>query len=168
MILLLSRLLLRQEQVTWIARETRMEVRQSGSAEKSLAHLGESNCRVVVVDSGILETESKAVDRLLGELPWAVPIFPNLAVCGAERLADEIRFALRRCEKENQRACESARRELRCSFSDSVTAFLLTCDLALQESGLPFALGQKILRLHELASKMRDQLEIEVGRGASA
>jgi len=49
-----------------------------------------------------------------------------------------------------------------------VTALLLNCDLALQLPNLPTEAGRRINLLHDLAAKMRDQLEVEVGQAASA
>ena len=45
---------------------------------------------------------------------------------------------------------------------------LLNCDLALQVPGLPSEAGKKILLLHDLATKMRNLLEIEASQAASA
>jgi len=168
MILLVSRAAVSQGVIDGVVRETGMELRQANAVPDATVVLGDSPCRVAVVDSGLLETNPKAIDRLLYEVPSAVPIFPNLAVCGQERLVSEIKAALRRGEKESQRAHDHARRELRSSLKDSVTAFLLTCDLALQVPDLPNEAGRRILLLHDLAMKMRDLLEIEVGQAASA
>jgi hypothetical protein len=45
---------------------------------------------------------------------------------------------------------------------------LLNCDLALQIPDLPDEAGKKLLLLHDLATKMRDQLEAQIGQAASA
>ena len=114
-----------------------------------------------------LETDRKGVDQLLEEYPSILPVFPNLAVCGPERLVCEIKSALRRGERESQRAAEWAHQELRTKLKNWVTAFLLNSDLALQLPELPIEVGKKILLLHDLATKMREELEIEVGQSAS-
>jgi hypothetical protein len=80
----------------------------------------------------------------------------------------EIKAALRRGEKESQRATDRARREFRSDLKDSVTALLLNCDLALQIPDLPVEAGRKILLLHDLATKMRDLLELDIRQAASA
>jgi hypothetical protein len=97
-----------------------------------------------------------------------VPVFPNLAVCGPERLVCEIKAALRRGEKERQRAEDCARREFSIHLKNSLTAMLLNCDLAQQIPELPEEASKRLLLLRHLATKMRDQLEVQVGQAASA
>ncbi len=168
MILFVSRTALSQEVTAWVSQETGIELQAVASLEQASRLLRGVSCRVAVVDVGLLETDPKGVDQLLSQNPAALPIFPNLAVCGPERLVCEIKAALRRGEKEGQRAADCARCEFRSSLKDSVTALLLNCDLALQIPDLPIAAGNRILLLHDLATKMRDLLEIDIGQAASA
>ena len=157
-----------REDTTWVSQETGMELRVAISPSEALQTLGGATCRVAVVDSGLVETDPRGVEQLLFENPAALPIFPNLAVCGAERLVCEIKAALRRGEKESQRAADYARLEFRSDLKDSVTALLLNCDLTLQLQGLPSEIATKINVLRDLASKMRDQLEVDLRQAASA
>jgi hypothetical protein len=168
MILIVSRAELSREDTVRLTQETGMEVRGTGSVEQAFEVLRGVVCRVAVIDAGFLETNPKGVDALLFESIPAVPIFPNLAVCGPERLVAEIKAALRRGEKEKQRADDCARNEFRSAMKDSVTAILLNCDLASQIPGLPPEAAQKLALLHQLAGKMRDQLEADVRQAASA
>ena len=168
MILLVSRVAVSRADTVQLSQETGMEVSTAASVEQALPILGGGNCRVAVVDAGFLETDSKGVDALLFESLSTVPIFPNLAVCGPERLAAEIKAALRRGEKERQRATDCARNEFRSDLKDTVTALLLNCDLAFQIPELSAEAAKKIHLLHELASKMKDQLETDVRHAASA
>jgi hypothetical protein len=140
----------------------------TASLEDASHWLRSASCPVGVVDAGWLETDPKGVDRLLSENPALVPVFPNLAVCGTEHLVCEIKAALRRGEKERQRATDCARREFSIHLKNSLTAMLLDCDLALQIRDLPDEAAKKLLLLHDLATKMRDQLEVQIGQAASA
>jgi len=168
MILLVSRVAVSQDDTVRLSLETGMEVRSAGSVDEAFDILRSTACRVAVVDAGFVETNPKGVDALLFESVSAVPIFPNLAVCGPERLAAEIKAALRRGEKEKQRADDCARNEFRSDLKDTVTALLLNCDLAFHIPDLPPEASRKLRLLHELASKMRDQLEADVRQAASA
>ena len=168
MILLVGRAPVSPEELAWVSRETGMELYQALTLQEASERLRGAPCRIVVLDSGLLETEAKGIDRLLAEIPSTPPIFPNLAICGPERLVCEIKAALRRSALESERAHEQARTELRSHLKDCVTAFLLTCDLALQASDLPNQVGQRILLLHDLATKMRELLGIEIGQATSA
>ncbi len=168
MILFVSRAAVSREDTAWVSQETGMELRVAASLEEAFQVLQGVTCRVAVVDAGLVETEPKSVDQLLFENPAALPIFPNLAVCGPDRLVCEIKAALRRGEKESQRAADCARREFRSDLKDSVTALLLNCDLTLQLPSVPTEIARKIHLLHDLATKMRDQLEIDLRQAASA
>lgn len=168
MILLVSRVAVSRDDTVRLSLETGMEVRAATSVEQALHILRGTVCRVAAVDAGFLETDPKGVDALLFESVSAVPVFPNLAVCGSERLAAEIKAALRRGEKERQQASDCARNEFRSDLKDTVTALLLNCDLAFQIPELPSEAAKKIHQLHDLASKMKDQLEIDVSHAASA
>jgi hypothetical protein len=83
-------------------------------------------------------------------------------------LVCKIKTALRRGEKERQRAAECARREFSIHLKNSLTAMLLNRDLALQVPELPDEAAKKFLLLHDLATEMRNQLEVQVGQAASA
>ena len=157
-----------QETVAWIGLEAGMEMRLSSSLEEAAGWMRSTPYRIAVIDASLLETEGKAVDQLMRENPALVATFPNLAVSGPERLVQEIKAALRRNAKERQRAGDCARRELAIHLRNSLTAMLLNCDLALQAAGLPEEAAKKLLLLHDLATQMRDQLEIQVGHAASA
>ena len=145
-----------------------MELRVAASPEEAFPMLHDATCRVAVVDAALVETDPKGVDRLLFENPGVLPIFPNLAVCGPQRLVCEIKAALRRGGQESQRAADCARLEFRSDLKDSVTALLLNCDLTLQIPALPIEIAKKVHLLHDLAAKMCDQLEVDLRQAASA
>ena len=168
MIMLVSRVAVSRDDTLRLSQETGMEIRTAESVEQAFQVLRGAICRVVVVDAGFVETNPKGVDALLFESTSAVPIFPNLAVCGSERLAAEIKAALRRGDKERQKASDWVRSEFRSDLKDTVTALLLNCDLAFQIPDLPPEAAKKLRLLHELAGKMRDQLETDVRHAASA
>lgn len=168
MILLVSRVAVSRDDTLRLSQETGMEIRSAESVEQAFQILRGTVCRVAVVDAGFLEINAQGVDALLFETSSAVPIFPNLAVCGSERLAAEIKAALRRGDKERQKASDWVRGEFRSDLKDTVTALLLNCDLAFQIPNLPPEATRKLRLLHDLAGKMRDQLETEVGQAASA
>ena len=167
MILFVGRAPVSPEELTWVSLETGMELYQAATLQEASERLRGAPCRTAVLDSGLLETDPKGVDRVLAEIP-STPIFPNLAICGPERLVCEIKAALRRSSQESQRAHEHARTELRSDLEDCVTTFLLTCELALQVPDLPNQVGQRILLLHNLATTMRALLGIEIGQATSA
>jgi len=82
----------------------------------------------------------------------------NLAISGMERLVREVRAALHRRQREEVRARYAAIGRLHSELNDTVTALLLSSELALEASGLPPAASEKLQSVHELVEKLRRQL----------
>lgn len=72
----------------------------------------------------------------------------------------EIRTALRRRQQEEQVARQSAEREMWSELKESVTALLLSCDLALSVPGVPQPAAEKIKVMHDLACEIRTRLSV--------
>src|SRR5258706_2572709 len=153
MVLLVSRAAINQEVIAWVGQQIGFELHAAVSLEEASRWLRGSVCLVTVVDSGWLETDPEAVDHLLCENPALVPVFPNLAVCGPERLVCEIKAALRRGGEERQPAVDCARPEVSTPLQNSITAILLNFDLAPQISQLSHDPRKKMLPLHHLATQ---------------
>lgn len=79
----------------------------------------------------------------------------------------EIRTALRRRHQEEQVARQSAEREMWSELKESVTALLLSCDLALSVPGVPTPAAEKLQLMHELACQIRTRLGVSESLGAS-
>src|SRR6202163_854497 len=91
---------------------------------------------------------------------WARPFWQvNLAISGMERLVREVRAALQRRQREEMRARQAAIGRLRSELNSTITALLLSSELALKPSDLPAAAAEKIESVHELVKKLRGQLE---------
>lgn len=159
MILLVSALALRPGYVEAVEKATGRELRFVGGIEAAQQQVREACPEVVVLDAGLLEAEAEEVEALLAEAPPAVPVFLTLAICGPDRLVSEVRAALRRREEEMRRAENTARSEFSKRLRDSVTAFLLHCDLALQGQASREEVDAKIRLLQGLALQMRERLE---------
>jgi hypothetical protein len=89
MILSVTRSEVSPEVVVWVGQQTGIELHLAATHEAASLWMRSATCPVAVIDSGWLETDPKGVDRLLSENPALVPVFPNLAVCGQERLVCE-------------------------------------------------------------------------------
>ncbi len=92
-------------------------------------------------------------------LGTAIPLQMNLAISGSARLAREVRAAVRRRHYEELAARRAAVGTLQCELNGTVTALLLSCELALSVPGLSTAATEKIESAHELVKKLRSQLE---------
>jgi hypothetical protein len=68
---------------------------------------------------------------MLQHLGMASPVYVNFAISGIERVLREVRTALSRRQREEQVARRSAEQAIWSELKESVTALLLSCDLAL-------------------------------------
>ena len=113
----------------------------------------------VVLDQYLLETEPDEAGTTIEHLGTAIPVQVNLAISGIERLVREVRAAVQRRQREEVRAREAAIGRLQSELNGTVTALLLSTELALQTPSLPPAAAEKLESVHELVKKLRRQLE---------
>jgi hypothetical protein len=92
-------------------------------------------------------------------LGTAILVQVNLAISGMERLVREVRAALQRRQREEVRARQAAIGRLHSELNSTITALLLSSELALETAGLPAAAAERLQALHELVKKLRKQLE---------
>jgi hypothetical protein len=95
---------------------------------------------------------------MLQHLGAAIPVYVNFAISGIERVVREIRTALSRRQREEKVARQSAQQAMWSELKESVTALLLSCDLALAMPGVPPPAADKLRLVHELACQIRERL----------
>lgn len=113
----------------------------------------------VVVDQYLVETEPDETDTTMQHLGTAIHVQVNLAISGKERLAREIRAAVHRRKREEVAARQAAIGILHSELNGTVTALLLSCELALETPGLPPGAVEKLHSAYALVKKLRAQLE---------
>ena len=113
----------------------------------------------VVLDQYVLETEPDETETMMRHLGTAIPLQVNLAITGVARLAREVRAAVQRRRHEEVAARRAALNTLHCELNGTVTALLLSCELALGAPGLSGAAAESLQSAHELVKKLRSQLE---------
>jgi hypothetical protein len=113
----------------------------------------------VVLDQYLLEAEPHEAETTLGHLGMAIPVQVNLAISGMERLVREVRAAVQRRQRDETRARRAAIGQLHSELNGTVTALLLSSELALETPDLPAAANEKLQSVHELVQKLRKQLE---------
>jgi len=113
----------------------------------------------VVLDQYLLETEPYEAGTTLEHLGTAIPVQVNLAISGMERLVREVRAAMQRRQHEEVKARQAAVGRLHSELNGTVTALLLSSELALETPGLPPAVAEKLGSVYELVRKLRQQLE---------
>lgn len=113
----------------------------------------------VVLDQYLVETEPHEAENTLEHLGTSILVPVNLAISGMERLVREVRAALQRRQREELRARQAAIGRLHSELNGTITALLLSSELALEIAGLPTAAVEKIESVLELVKKLRGQLE---------
>ncbi len=163
MILLVTPHLSAGECVEAIRRSTNEDVVVAESLRKAATLLRSETYLAVVLDQFLLETESQETETIIEHLGTAIPLQMNLAICGVERVAREVRTAVYRRGREEAAARQVAVRTLHSELNGTVTAILLSCELALGTPGLPLEAAENLRSTHVLVKKLRSQLESGVG-----
>jgi len=142
-----------------LRRATGEEIVVAESLREAATLLRAESYLAVVLDQYLLETEPEETETVMRHLGTAIPLQVNLAISGVERLARELRAAVQRRKREEVAARLAAVSTLRCELNGTMTALLLSCELALGVPGLPSEAVEKLQSAHELVKKLRAQVE---------
>lgn len=134
------------------------ETHWAENLQQALVRLREQAYTAVVVDQFLLENEPAEGDQVLEHLDTAFPVYLNFAVSGMERLVREVRSALHRRKREETQARVSVEQQFRSEMNETVTAMLLSCELAMAVPLIPPLAAEKIRTIDELARDMRLRL----------
>jgi hypothetical protein len=115
--------------------------------------------RLVVLDQHLLEAEPDEASTMVEHLGTAIPVPVNLAITGMDRLTREVQAATARRRREETQARHAAIGTLRSELNSTVTALLLSVELARETSGLPGGVDERLQSVHELVKGLRRQLE---------
>ncbi len=124
----------------------------------AVRQLQQQDFTAAVVDQVLIESEPDEAELFLQHLGTAMPVFVTFAICGMDRLLREVRIALQRRRRELEAAGESAQEALRNQIRGSLTAMLLSCELALQVENVPPAAMEKLIQVSDLAHDMSGKL----------
>jgi signal transduction histidine kinase len=143
-----------------LSAETTQETHWAQSVQEAATCLREQTYAVAVIDQFLLETEPEESDQMIEHLGTAYPIYINFAVTGMDRLLREVRSALHRRRREESAALRSAVEQLNSEMRESLTAVMLSCELAMSVPDVPVPAAEKIRAIDDLARAMRLRLEI--------
>jgi len=155
MILLISPYVKVQDSVRALMREASEPVHVAASFRQALVLLRAQEYSAVVFDQALLDTEADESDAALGHLGAAIPVYLNFAICGPQRVVKELHVALQRRKREEAVARDAAQLALRNELKGSVTAMLLSCEMALRAPDLPGEAESKLRAVYDLALEMR-------------
>lgn len=148
------------ECATCLTAETSQETHWAQSLQSAATRLREQTYAVAVIDQLLLETEPEESDQMIEHLGHAFPVYVNFAVTGMERLLREVRLALHRRKREENAAVRTVVEQLSSEMRESLTAVMLSCELAMAVPDVPAPAAQKIQAIDNLARAMRLRLEI--------
>lgn len=140
--------------------ETTQETHWAQSLQQAATLLREQAYAVAVIDQFLLETEPDESDHMIEHLGTAFPVYINLAVTGMDRLLREVRSALHRRRREESAALRAVAEQLNSEMRESLTAVLLSCELAMAVPDVPPPAAEKIQAIDNLARAMRLRLEV--------
>lgn len=146
-----------------IEQATGEKVEAVRTLSRATAMLRGHEYNAVVIEQAAAEGDGSGVDALLSAAAPAIPVFVNLAISGAPRVAREVRIALQRREQEHRVARRAAETALRSELNEAVTGILLSSQLALAVPELPPAAEAKLRSVYHLAMSIRSRLEQPAG-----
>jgi hypothetical protein len=167
MILLITSSARGQQCVDALKASTGKDTHWAQTLQEAASHLREQTYAAAIIDQFLLETEPEEADQVLEHLGTAFPIHINFAITNLERLVREVRSSLHRRKREETAARQSVEEQMRSEMSETLTAMLLSCELAMAVPDVPAPAGEKIRSIHNLARELRLRLEtIQESHGA--
>jgi hypothetical protein len=125
---------------------------------QAVAELQSHEFSAVVLDELLLDAEPDGIETIFKHIGTAVPVYTNFAICGIERVSRELRSALHRRNRELLVARREAEQGLRNELRGTITALLLSCEVALGVPNLPPLAETKLRAVDALAKEMRTKL----------
>ena len=135
-----------------------MDVEVAAGRKDALSALHRREFAAVVVDETLAECDPSAAEKICERAGLAIPLQVNFAVSGAARLIREIRAALYRREREQMLARRAAAAAIEAELKTTVAGLLLHSQLALNGSGLPAPVADRLRVVADLAGSLRQQL----------
>ncbi len=131
----------------------------ASSLRHAVTHLRSQEYLAVIIDQLLAETEPEESELVLEHIGRAIPVYMNFAISGVDRVTRELKTALHRRKREMTVAKQAAEQLLRNELKGTVTALLLSCDLAMHSQD-PENTHAKLRQIHELALEMRTKLGV--------
>jgi hypothetical protein len=135
-----------------------LEVEVAEGRRAALAALRRREFLALVIDESLAECDPAAAEKICESAGLAIPMQINFAISGAARLIREIRAALNRREREQTLARRAAAAAIETELKTTVAGLLLHSQLALNGSGVPAAVADRLRMVADLAGSLRQQL----------
>jgi len=139
---------------------TSQDVHWADTIQEASTRLREQVYSVAVIDQFVVETEPEDSDQMIEHLGTAFPVYVNFGVSGMERLVRDVRSALHRRRREEAAARRAVAEQMHCEMRETLTAMLLSCELAMSVPNVPQLATEKIRNIDVLARELRLRLEV--------
>lgn len=159
MILLVTSSARAQECAEAIERKTHHKSTLARAVASAINSLEDQEFEALVIDESLTQIDNSAELAMFAHAGTAVPIYVNLALHSAERVAAEVAFGLQRLAQERVASMRAAGSEVRNQLGGEVTAILLNAEMALREKSLPSGVSEKLSVMREMAKSMRRKLD---------
>jgi hypothetical protein len=159
MILLITTSARGQECADSLNAATGRETHWAQSLQEAAGRLRQQTYSAAVIDQFLLETDPAESDQMIEHLGTAFPVYLNFAIAGMERLVREVRSALHRRKREESAARRSVEDQMRSDMRETLTAMLLSCELAMSVPDVPNPAVEKIRAIDNLARELQLRLE---------
>lgn len=132
----------------------------ASNLQEAAGRLREQSYSAAIVDQFLLETEPEESEQMFEHMGTAFPVYINFAVTGMERLVREVRSALHQRKREETAARRAVVEQVRCEMRETLTALLLSCELAMSVPDVPGAAVERIRSIDNLARELRLRLQV--------
>ena len=139
---------------------TGLETQWAQNLQQAATRLREQTFIAVVIDQFLVETEPEESDQIIEHLGTAFPVYVNFAVTGMERLVREVRSALHRRKREESAARRAVVQQMHSEMRETLTALLLSCELAMSVPDVPGPAAEKIRAIDNFARELRLRLQV--------
>jgi hypothetical protein len=160
MILLITSLAKAQDCAAALQEVSAEPVKVAATLQDAVAQLQAHEFSAVILDQLLLDAEPDDVETIFKHIGTAVPVYSNFAISGIERVSRELRSAVHRRKRELLIARQEAEQDLRSEFKGTITALLISCEMALAVPNLPLLAETKMRAVDALAREMRAKLGV--------
>lgn len=160
MILLITAIAKAQDCAAALQKITAEPVQVAATLHEAVVQLQAHEFSTVVLDQLLLDAEPDDVETIFKHIGTAVPVYSNFAISGIERVSRELRSAIHRRKRELLIARQKAEQDLRSELKGTITALLLSCEMALGVPNLPLLAETKMRAVDTLAREMSTKLGV--------
>jgi hypothetical protein len=160
MILLITSLAKAPDCAKALEEVTAEPVQVAATLDAAMVQLQAHEFSAVVLDQLLLDAEPGDVETIFKHMGTAVSVYSNFAISGIERVSRELRSAVHRRKRELLIARQEAKQDLRSQLKSTITALLLSCEMALNVPNLPLLAETKMRAVNALAKEMRAKLGV--------